>query len=257
MTRTLLLIAGVGFVVAVVCFGGMAALGGRDLAAHGWTWHGGRITIDNDFKVGDAGRSDGGGPAETREIAWNGGESLEFDLPADVQFTQAAGPGKVTITGPKGTVDRITLSGSHLGFEDEPSNAQRVTVVMTAPNVRHFSIEGDGSIAIAGFNQDDLDLEISGDGRIKAEGHARAVKLDISGDGDADLGRLATERAQVEIEGSGRTTIAPTSSADLNISGDGEIDLVSRPASMHSDVSGSGRIVQTAPSAPASGTKPS
>ena len=258
MTRTLILIAGVGFIVAIVCLAAAAGLGGRELAEHGWTMHGGdfhgaHFTFDDDHegKTGvswgmSSPASDGGGPVETREIAWSGGDSLDVQIPADVRFSQAAGPAKLVITGPKGTVDQVQVSGSDLDFDDEPANAQRVTVTMTAPDVRHFTLDGDGKLSIAGFDQDKLDLELNGDDQAEVKGKAHAVKLDISGDAKADLSALAVEEAQVEIDGSGRSTIAPTQKADLDISGDGEIDLTTHPADMHSDVSGSGRIVQGA-----------
>jgi len=256
MTRTLVLIAGVAFVVAIVCLGGAAALGGRELAEHGWTLHGGdfhgvHFTVDDDghgksvFLAGPA-SSDGGGPTETREIAWSGGDALDVEIPADVQFTQAPGAAKLVVTGPKGTVDQVRVSGSNLDFDETPADAQRVTLTMTAPDVRHFALDGDGKLSIAGFDQDRLDLELNGDNQAEVKGKAHAVKLDISGNGKADLGALAVEAAQVEIEGSGRATVAPAQKADLDISGDGEIDLTTHPADMHSDVSGSGRIVQGA-----------
>lgn len=70
------------------------------------------------------------------------------------------------------------------------------------------------------------------------------MKVDISGDGTADLGKLAAQEARVDISGDGRTTIAPTDTADVDISGDGQVILASHPATVHSDVSGDGRIVQ-------------
>jgi hypothetical protein len=258
MTRTLILIAGVSFLMAVICLGSATALGGRDLAEHGWTMHGGtfhglHFTVDDDRDgrtgVGwyNSASVDGGGPAETREIAWSGSQSLEIEVPADVRFTQAPGPAKLIITGPKGTVDQLRLSGSDLDFDEAPNNPQRVTIAMTAPDVRHFTLEGDGNISIAGFDQDKLDLELNGDNQATVQGRAHALSLDISGTGKADLGALAVEQATVQIEGSGRAAIAPSQKADLEISGDGEIDLASHPADMHSEVSGSGRIVQGAP----------
>jgi hypothetical protein len=258
MTRALFLIAGVGFVVAIACFAGMAAVGGPELARHGWYWRGDHFTIDADndahnnrFGLGwdHSQDSDGGGPTETRQIAWSGADALEIDVPADVQFTQAAGPGKMTITGPKGTVDRIVLSGPNLGFDDGPWRAARVTIVMTAPNVHRFELNGDDALTIAGYNQDELDMDISGAGRIKGAGRTRAMKLDISGDGQADLAQLTATTADVDISGSGRSTIAPTQTANLDISGSGEVDLTSHPANIRTDVSGSGRVVQSAPAA--------
>jgi hypothetical protein len=257
MTRTLILIAGVGFVVAVICLGGAAALGGRELAANGWTFHGGsmhgvRFTVDDDHdgktRLGwdNSSAGDGGGPTETREIAWSGDDSLDVAIPADVRFSQAAGPPKLVVTGPRGTVDQVRISGSTLDFDGEPANAQRVTIVMTAPDVRHFTLDGDSRLSVAGFDQDKLDLALNGANQAEVKGRARAVTLDISGDGKADLGGLTVEQAEVRIEGSGRATVAPTRKADLEISGDGEVDLTTHPADMHTDVSGSGRIVQGA-----------
>jgi hypothetical protein len=243
MTRTLILIAGVGFGLAVFCFVLMTAIGGT--ARHftwnnTWRFHRGSLTVGHDYTP-DA---DGGGPTETRELAWSGASGLDVDLPADVVFTQAPGPGKLVITGPKGTVDQLEVSGSNVEFRDEPSDAQRVKIVMTAPDVRRFSLGGDETLSIADFSQDDLDLDVSGSGKITAQGKTKSVKLDLSGDGDGDLGKLTTSEARVEISGSGRAAIAPSDTADINISGDGEVDLVSRPANVRSDVSGSGRIVQ-------------
>ena len=37
---------------------------------------------------------DDGGPQATRDLAWTGGDTLEVDVPADVDYTQAAGPGE-------------------------------------------------------------------------------------------------------------------------------------------------------------------
>jgi hypothetical protein len=243
MTRTLLLITGVGLGVSVFCFIVVAAIGGA--ALHGdwgrsWRIHDGTIVVGRDFSP----RPDGGGPTETRQIAWSGADTLDVGIPADITFTQAPGPAKLVITGPKGTVDMVEASGSDLDYRDEPENAQRVKIVMTAPDVRSFSLSGDETLAISGYAQDDLSLDVSGTGKITAQGKTRDVKIDVSGDGEADLGKLAAEGARVDISGSGRTTIAPSQRADIDISGSGEVDLASHPAVMHNDISGSGRIVQ-------------
>jgi hypothetical protein len=243
MTRTLFLIAAAGFLTAFSCFCGAAALGGRQLVEHGWTVKTAHVSIDDDIGRPRA-SIDGGGPMETRDIAWSGADALEVEVPADVTFTQSSGPAKLTITGPKGTVDQLRLSGPDLDFDDQPVNAQPVTIVMTAPRVRRFVLDGAGDIAIAGFDQDELELELNGAGQIKAAGKARVVRLEISGDGRADLAGLKVDKAEVTISGAGRTAVAPTRKADLDISGDGEIDLLTYPADLRSETSGAGRIVQ-------------
>src|SRR5579863_160112 len=174
MTRTLALITGVGAGLAVFCFVLASVVGGGALLHGDWhrSWqvrNGSTISIGHVFTPD----VDGGGPSETREIAWSGADSLDVDIPADITFTQAPGPAKLVITGPKGTVDQVEASGSDLDYRDEPTNAQRVKIVMTAPDVRSFSLSGDETLVITGFSQDELALDISGTGKITAQGKAR------------------------------------------------------------------------------------
>ena len=51
----------------------------------------------------------------------------------------------------------------------------------------------------------------------------------------------------VDISGSGKVEAAPKDTADVRISGSGDVKLLSRPANLTSKVSGSGRISQAAP----------
>jgi hypothetical protein len=260
MIRTLFLICGASFVLCVACFAGAAALGAPYFFDHGWTpfdrdWN---IDLDDGWRNhwrdhwrarhfdDDNGDASDATPT-TREIAWSGGDGLDIDIPADVQFTAGAGPGKITISGPKGTVDRVTLSGSHLQFSGDDDDARRVTIAMTAPSLSRFSLSGDETLGLTGLAQDELDIDVSGHATVNAAGKVRAAKIEISGDGDVDLGKLAAQDARVEIDGSGRAAIAPTASADLHISGSGEVNLLTHPANVSSDVSGSGRIVQGQP----------
>jgi hypothetical protein len=240
MTRTLVFIAFAGFVLAVACIAGALALGGNELLHHNWNGRHWSVNWDDDHRNS----GDSGGANATREIAWPGGDRIEFDVPGDVQFTQAPGPAKLTITGPKDQIDHIQVSGDRLRYDDDDDFDDRVTIVMTAPDVRHFAINGSDSLTIAGFDQDDLGIDVSGEGQVTAKGRARAVKLAISGDGRVDLSGVASQTAEADISGSGKASIAPSDEAKLDISGSGEIELMSRPAKLTSDISGSGRIVE-------------
>ena len=271
MTRTLTLIAAASFVLAVACLSGAAALGWHGLHNHRH-WGPWDNNWSVDFRDDDHGKDrwvaghnvtdDGAqtdGAQTTREIAWNGGDRLDLDVAADVTFTQAPGPAKLTISGPTAAVQNVELSGSHLQFgNDEDYSGGPLTVTLTAPAVRHFAINGSGDLAINNYDQDQLDLDVSGSGNVTAHGKARALKLDISGSGDVDAGSLAAGSADADISGSGKASIAPTDAADLRISGDGEIDLLSHPGKVTSDVSGSGRIVEggQAPAPPAPPSPP-
>ena len=249
MTRTLVLIAGASFVLAVACLSGAGALGWNVAKHRHWTdnW---RVQFGDDHDrrfIGHVDSDDAdSGATVTRELAWTGGDSLDVGLPAKVQFTQSPGPAKLVVSGPKDAVDHVVLSGSHLQFDDDGDYGGPLRVTLAAPDVRHFDISGAADLAIAGYAQDDPEVDVSGSGAVTAAGKAKNVKLDISGDSNVDLAALATQSAQAEISGSGKAALAPTDAADLHISGDGEIDLKSHPQKLTSDVSGSGKIVEGA-----------
>ncbi len=280
MIRLIAVIAFVSMLVSVVCLSVAVALGGRDIAAGNWwfpdDWH-----VDIDDHHGhrhfrhdrdrdsdeDRDEADAGGPTITRELAWGGGDALEVRIPAEVRYTQGSGPAKLTITGPRGAVENVELDGERLRFDEPMGRVERLTVIMTAPAVTRFKLQGNDRLVISGYRQSRLDIDMSGSAEVTAEGEAQALDIDISGSGEGDFGRLAAQSANVEIAGAGRATIAPRNSAEIDISGSGEVTLLTRPASVRSEVSGSGRIVQAGeaaetqkppqPVAPAAGARKS
>jgi hypothetical protein len=263
MIRVLLMIAAGGFVLSLACFSAAVAVGGQEAlrrgawgiapwAASGWDW-------DHDWDH-DRGRERGelggsGGPTVTREIAWSGEDALEVDVRADVTYVQAPGPAKLTVTGPQQLIERLSVDGGRIRFRGRPSSS-RITIAMTAPNVTRFNLSGNDRLTIENYDQNQLRLDVAGSSDVTAKGRARALSLEISGSGRADLGELQLEDADVDISGSGEARIAPRERADLDISGSGEITLLTRPRSLETDISGSGSIRQEAPASSAGETPP-
>ncbi len=257
MIRTLLIIAGAALVLAIASLGGAFALGGRDLAANGWEW---KIHDSNGETVRFE-RIKGGGPHDlgpivTRNLAWTGGTSLRIDSSMTVDYVQGAEAG-VVVTGPQGLADRVRLVEGRLtlgdgdervvfGWDDNGPTARserdELRIVVTAPNVTAFALESSGHLTLRNYDQDTLEIDISGSGEVEATGRARALELDISGSGDADLSGLALVDADVAIAGSGEATLAPTGVADITVSGSGDVDLLTRPATLNQRLSGSGNV---------------
>jgi hypothetical protein len=256
MTRTLLIIAGAAFVLALATLSGAAAIGGRELANHGWAW-----TIrDGDDSVRFERENGARQPDVTKALAWTGGSSLILDLSADVTYVQGAQAG-VVVTGPKDVVDRVRLEGSRLsmlnggrhervvfGWDDNGptgvADSERLRIVVTAPSVTDFDLRGSQNLEIRDYDQDRLDIAISGSGEATATGKTGLLTLDINGSGEASLAALQTRDATVDISGSGEARIAPTGKADLSISGSGDISLATRPATVNQSISGSGDVHQ-------------
>lgn len=257
MIRTLLIIAAAGLVLATASIGGAFALGGRDMARHGWEW----TFHDKDGDTVSFERDDGTrGPDVTRTLEWTGGQTLTIDLSADVDYVQGDTPG-VTVTGPAQLVERVRLVDGRLTWADRDGpnhetvvfgrrehgrgiwvHSEAVKIVVTAPNINSFNVEGSANLMLRDYDQDTLQVDISGSGEVSATGRTRALEVDISGSGDADLGSLVTTDANVAIAGSGDAVVAPTGRADITIAGSGDVVLNTRPATVNQQVSGSGEV---------------
>jgi hypothetical protein len=247
MMRVLVMIAVTGFLVSLVTISSAVAIAGPDLiteiAHDGW---GGRWSGANHWSWEDGDVSDrhDRGPQGTREMAWTGGDSLDIDVPANVTYTQAPGAGKLTITGPQRLIDNLTVEDGRLSLRHGRYHSGDLTIVMTAPAVSRFNLNGSGDLAIKDFKQDKLNLDISGDTHVSVQGEAKGVSLSISGSGETDLSGLKVADADVDIDGSGEATLAPTGAANINISGSGDVTLLTHPSKLESNVSGSGSIRQ-------------
>ncbi|MBB3889458.1 hypothetical protein GGQ61_000155 [Phenylobacterium haematophilum] len=248
MIRVLVMIAVAGFLAGVVALAGAAALGGPDLAARNWNWdvdwhdrHERREWRDRDLRRDRPLEKDAG--EITRELAWDGSTKAEFDIPAAIEFTQAPGPGKVTIYGPKDIVDRIRLSNGRFSLDQPLADYARLRVVMTAPAVNRFQISGDDRLEIRGYKQDQLEIIASGSSEVVASGQAREVDVELSGSGEADLTDLITDNAEADISGSAEVTLAPREAASLEVSGSATARLLTRPKRLETDVAGAGSVI--------------
>lgn len=257
MIRTLLIIAVAGLVLATASLGGAVALGGRDMARHGWEW----TLHDPDGDTLSFRRDDGTrGPDVSRTLDWTGGQSLTIDLSAQVEYVQGAEAG-VVVTGPADMVNRVRLVDGRLSLQDPEGpqheqvwfgrredghgiwvESERLRIVVTAPNVNDFNLEGSGRLDLRDYDQDALTLDLSGSGQINAYGKARVLELDISGSGEADLEGLTLTDANVAIAGSGEASLTPTGRVHLSISGSGDVELLTQPAQLNQNISGSGDV---------------
>ena len=245
MIRTLAIIAAAAFILCVASFAGSLSLVGgiaglhqkveklaKDANIHIETEDGDEIILGPDA-----------GPSVTRKLAWDGSDTLEIDAFADVTYVQ--GPARtVSLEGPAVLLDRITLKDGRIDFEGGRWKGGALKVVIEAPGVTHFDMGGVQDLKITGYDQDALEISLSGAGRVTATGKARSAKLDISGTGAANLAALELDEAEVDLSGAGKATLGPKSSARIDVSGIGEVELTRRPGQLEQNISGAGRVSQ-------------
>jgi hypothetical protein len=249
MLRVLAIIAAAGFVVSAATLTVAVAITGPDNIANGaWSWSShGWGDHHNRFSLGwndSHDHDDDDGPQTTRDIAWNGTDSLAVDLAAKVEYTQAAGPAKLTISGPQAAVNDVEVEGGKIRYRDDHDHDTSLTITLSAPAVSSFEMAGSGDLNIKAYKQDRLVLDLPGEAKVTAQGEAKAIRLSIDGSADADLGQVKARSAKVDIAGSGDASIAPTDLADISITGSGDVTLLTNPASVQSELTGSGRVLR-------------
>lgn len=255
MMRNLLVITGVGFVLAIVGIGGAFAMVGADVRKHDWTW------VVTDDAPGDSSfRLERGEvqPDIDRTIAWTGGDSLSIDVPGEVTYVQGATAG-IRITGPKDIVDSIRFEDGRLSMIHDDtqdrgyirwtgtgirvwSESEALKIVVTAPSVTNFEMGDNGHLTVRDYDQPTLAVVIQGEGAIDVQGRTDKAAITVNGDGDADLERLVLAEATVQIPGRGDVRVGPTERADIDLSGRGDVTLTRNPAQVNQSITGWGEV---------------
>lgn len=257
MIRNLLVITGVGFVLALVGIGGAVALVGNDVQRHDWIW------VASEGAAGDGSiRFERGevDPEVTRTLAWSGGDQLSLMMPGQVVYRQGDEAG-VTVTGPRGMVERVRLREGRLSLEDYDEDEEErgylrwsrngirawsatdaLKVVVTAPSVSRFDTGANGDLMIRDYDQARLEVTINGSGDVRARGRTEALALTINGSGDADLEDLVVADARVSVAGRGDARVGPTGRAEVEVSGRGDVTLTRSPAQLEQSVTGWGEV---------------
>ncbi|CAN5116327.1 head GIN domain-containing protein [soil metagenome] len=265
MIRNLTIVAVASFILALGCFGGAAALGGRELLTHGWSipadWHIDVSDDDDHVSITPSGVSAGDREDTERQIVWSGGDALQIDVPAEVTYTQGA-PGagaSIKVSGPKYLVDRVEVDNGRIRLKGDGEDGgvnltghgvhisrghDQLVIAVTAPSVRSFTLNGSGDLSLRAYDQPTLALEINGSGGIDAQGKTAKLDLRVSGSGEADLGGLDAGDAKVAVAGSGEAKIAPRGATEVDVAGSGEVEVTTKPTSLVSNVAGSGEVHQ-------------
>lgn len=258
LIRNTLIVAGASFVLAVGCFAGVAAIAGPDILKNGWTIP---------FETHDEGRrhsrhlglvGNRPSPIVSRRLPWTG-HALIIDLPIDVTYVQ--GPvARIEVSGPAAVLDRLRVDAGRISLAEGDgdlygdsltidrngvrvhSNADQTRIIVTAPNVRNFKLDGSGDLEIQDFDQPALNLTINGSGDVTAAGKVAVLSLAASGSGEAQLEDLNVKNADLMITGSGNAVVMAKDVVTIALSGSGDVSLQAQPTSLTASTSGSGKV---------------
>jgi len=234
MNRTLGLVAITGLSVGVVSLSLAWAIGGRDFRT---------MIAEDRFGWRSCGDDTVAAAGPERRLPWSGGDTIEVTTPVPLRLIAGNG-GDVVMRGTPDAVAHLRLRGGKLFSCGRVGASGPIEIELPARALRHVRISGTGSVTLEKLDQRKLDLGISGSGEIQAQGTVDRVSATISGSGDVRLADLALKRLTTKVSGSGRVEAGPTDEADIHLSGAGTVKLLTRPTSLHTKVSGAGRILQ-------------
>jgi len=161
---------------------------------------------------------------------------------------------------------RTKVEGRTLVIENKRciQNHRPINIYATMQDVRELEILGSGKIigeTIITTNK--LDINISGSGKANLEVNADKLKTRISGSGDMAFSgkvtdfdvivsgsgnirarNLETNSSFITVSGSGDCIVSAKDELDVTISGSGRVEYYGEPLKVHSNVSGSGKLIK-------------
>ncbi|EJL94046.1 putative membrane protein [Herbaspirillum sp. CF444] len=244
--RTLAAIVGLIIAVSLLAFGA-SRIGSNGVEGASWSrntrWACGlswlqRARAGHRTADGSDGVSSG-----TVTFPFESRDSLDIDLPTPVSYRPGT-KAEATVSGDPAVISHVRIANGRLGFDDEIDciPATHLTVRLTAPSITRWRVNGSGDLVLSDIDQPRLELLIRGSGHIVAKGSVQDIGLNVAGSGTAQLQELSARSAEIVVHGSGDARVAAQDSANIAIAGSGSVKLYGHPATLHSTVSGSGRI---------------
>lgn len=165
------------------------------------------------------------------QISIEGSGDIQAEGKVDRLTLLVAGSGDLTA---RGTADSLDLDVRGSG------DAKLEGLAVKGADV---TIEGSGNATIAPHDAARVSIIGNGSGDVEAEGSTGELKLAMHGSGDARLGRLSAQNADVNIVGSGEAEIAPAQRLNVGIMGSGDVQLRTEPKSIDVSIRGSGEVI--------------
>jgi len=193
-------------------------------------------------------RGNGDTESETRNASNFSSVSLEGS--GKVTITQGASFA-VTVTDDENLLPYVetTTSGDELRIRYKPNTWIKhgnLEVAITMPELNGIQLSGSGEYIINGHfvNSGTFRSRMSGSGDVRiSDFDTKHADFDISGSGKIDAEGLWAETASVHISGSGDAELSVSNELDAHISGSGTIYYHGTPA-VSTHVSGSGKVVK-------------
>jgi hypothetical protein len=181
----------------------------------------------------------------TREIPWDGSTSLSLGVRSVVRYVQAPGEGKIVARGPHRSVSTLEVDSGHIHDQLVHTGAT-LDLVVTAPSISRFHLNGESRLSIEGYDQRSLFVSTEGKATVDAAGRVEDVTVEMKGSGTVNLARLTTVNASVNAGGMSTVVVGPSTLANCDVRNFASVVLINRPKELKTSLVDSGRIVDAA-----------
>lgn len=191
----------------------------------------------------------------------SGDQTTDIRFPGEFTGINTSGSTPVQVS--YGTEFKVELRGSsnlipyfktniingtlYLGYEKASVQHDDVQAFITLPSIRNTALSGSGKISIEGdfpaINEFKASISGSGDILVNDTFEAEKVLINLSGSGKADLLKVDSKEAEVDISGSGNASLTVQNKLKAKISGSGKVYYSGSPE-VDAKVSGSGKVIK-------------
>ena len=207
----------------------------------------------------------GEGPIVSEEINLRNFDAIELKISAHVYIRQGSEQ-KVVVEGQHNIIDELERNVDNGIWKIETDRCVRnhddLRIYITLPDVTllrisgsgdiisentlvvndiELSISGSGKIDIA-VDADDINAKTSGSGDMLLEGKGDVLTYQVSGSGDLRAFNLRMHAANINISGSGDADVHVSDELDIRISGSGDVSYKGNPQ-VDARITGSGRVI--------------
>ena len=185
---------------------------------------------------------------ETMALEVQDFSSIDFIGAWNVKITQGS-TYKVEVEGPRNLLGEIELqqTGKQLSVRNDYKGGfgtETFTIRMTIPELEGITIAGGADLSFDGFTGEELDVTLSGAGRIRAfNSEYKKLNVTCSGAGQLDFTDLISRDANVNLSGAGEVLVnMDGGELSGSISGMGSVKYEGRISNKSIRVSGLGEV---------------
>lgn len=182
--------------------------------------------------------------SETRDVS--GFDEVELSGVGNLSIRQT-GTESLSVEAEEGVLPKIRTEvvDGRLVIGPEPNasieTTEPINYELTVDDLRTLMLSGSGEVDAEGIDTDELVVDISGSGVMKASGRAEIQEAHVSGSGAYEAQDLESRRVRIDVEGAGSAVVNASEELDAKADGTGSVEYVGDPT-VEQDVSGVGRV---------------